>query len=58
MFDGLGDLLMPTMMPSGQPLSASGMGAAPASAGTKGIGSDLDSSLANLVGSKLAEPRV
>ncbi|XP_066465961.1 clathrin coat assembly protein AP180 [Tiliqua scincoides] len=49
-FDGLGDLLMPTMMPSGQPLSASGMGAAPASAGTKGIGSDLDSSLASLVG--------
>ncbi|KAJ6665786.1 hypothetical protein lerEdw1_001258 [Lerista edwardsae] len=52
-FDGLGDLLMPTMKPSGQPLSASGMAAAPASAGTKGIGSDLDSSLANLVGRQL-----
>ncbi|XP_053143111.1 clathrin coat assembly protein AP180 [Hemicordylus capensis] len=49
-FDGLGDLLMPTMMPSGQPLSASGAAAASVSAGTKGIGSDLDSSLANLVG--------
>ncbi|KAH0622113.1 hypothetical protein JD844_024122 [Phrynosoma platyrhinos] len=48
-FDGLGDLLMPTMTPSGQPLSASGT-AASASAATKGIGSDLDSSLANLVG--------
>ncbi|XP_044278069.1 clathrin coat assembly protein AP180 isoform X8 [Varanus komodoensis] len=48
-FDGLGDLLMPTMMPSGQPLPASA--AAPSSsAATKGIGSDLDSSLANLVG--------
>ncbi|XP_062980982.1 clathrin coat assembly protein AP180 [Elgaria multicarinata webbii] len=49
-FDGLGDLLMPTMMPSGQPLSASGTAAISASAATKGIGSDLDSSLANLVG--------
>nr|XP_034965364.1 clathrin coat assembly protein AP180 isoform X3 [Zootoca vivipara] len=49
-FDGLGDLLMPTMMPSGQPLSASGIAASSTSAGTKGIGSDLDSSLANLVG--------
>ncbi|XP_042299383.1 clathrin coat assembly protein AP180-like isoform X8 [Sceloporus undulatus] len=48
-FDGLGDLLMPTMTPSGQSLSASGTAAA-ASAATKGIGSDLDSSLANLVG--------
>nr|XP_020649990.1 clathrin coat assembly protein AP180 isoform X12 [Pogona vitticeps] len=49
-FDGLGDLLMPTMMPSGQPLPAAGTAAPPASAATKGIGSDLDSSLANLVG--------
>uniref|UniRef100_A0A803SZC2 Clathrin coat assembly protein AP180 n=1 Tax=Anolis carolinensis TaxID=28377 RepID=A0A803SZC2_ANOCA len=49
-FDGLGDLLMPTMMPSGQPLPASGTGGAQASAATKGIGGDLDSSLANLVG--------
>ncbi|KAJ7341703.1 hypothetical protein JRQ81_006481 [Phrynocephalus forsythii] len=46
-FDGLGDLLMPTMMPSGQPLPAAGTAVPPA---TKGIGSDLDSSLANLVG--------
>ncbi|XP_032999224.1 clathrin coat assembly protein AP180 isoform X10 [Lacerta agilis] len=49
-FDGLGDLLMPTMVPSGQPLSASGIAASSTSAATKGIGSDLDSSLANLVG--------
>ncbi|XP_061479231.1 clathrin coat assembly protein AP180 isoform X2 [Rhineura floridana] len=49
-FDGLGDLLMPTMMSSGQPLTASGTAATSTSAATKGIGSDLDSSLANLVG--------
>uniref|UniRef100_A0A8C8SL77 Clathrin coat assembly protein AP180 n=2 Tax=Testudines TaxID=8459 RepID=A0A8C8SL77_9SAUR len=46
-FDGLGDLLMPTMIPSGQSIAAS---AATASAASKGLGSDLDSSLANLVG--------
>uniref|UniRef100_A0A8C3IDT8 Clathrin coat assembly protein AP180 n=1 Tax=Chrysemys picta bellii TaxID=8478 RepID=A0A8C3IDT8_CHRPI len=46
-FDGLGDLLMPTMIPSGQSVAAS---AATASAASKGLGSDLDSSLANLVG--------
>ncbi|KAL8186191.1 UNVERIFIED_CONTAM: hypothetical protein K2H54_065983 [Gekko kuhli] len=49
-FDGLGDLLMPTMMPSGQSLPTSGTPSAAASAATKGLGSDLDSSLANLVG--------
>ncbi|XP_077161690.1 clathrin coat assembly protein AP180 isoform X9 [Paroedura picta] len=49
-FDGLGDLLMPTMMPSGQSLPTSGTSSAAASAATKGLGSDLDSSLANLVG--------
>uniref|UniRef100_A0A8D0DW44 Synaptosome associated protein 91 n=1 Tax=Salvator merianae TaxID=96440 RepID=A0A8D0DW44_SALMN len=49
-FDGLGDLLMPTMMPSSQPLAPSGSAPAAAAATTKGIGSDLDSSLANLVG--------
>lgn len=53
MFDGLGDLLMPTTMQTGQPLSSVGTATASASAATKAIGSDLDSSLANLVGSKL-----
>ncbi|XP_048351158.1 clathrin coat assembly protein AP180 isoform X9 [Sphaerodactylus townsendi] len=48
-FDGLGDLLMPTMMPSGQSLPTSGTAPA-ASAATKPLGGDLDSSLANLVG--------
>uniref|UniRef100_A0A8C4VDL9 Clathrin coat assembly protein AP180 n=1 Tax=Gopherus evgoodei TaxID=1825980 RepID=A0A8C4VDL9_9SAUR len=46
-FDPSGDLLMPTMIPSGQSVAAS---AATASAASKGLGSDLDSSLANLVG--------
>ncbi|XP_059501311.1 clathrin coat assembly protein AP180 isoform X3 [Stegostoma tigrinum] len=48
-FDGLGDLLMPTMASQNQ-AALSGM---PAPAGTqpvKSLGSDLDSSLANLVG--------
>ncbi|XP_025019630.1 clathrin coat assembly protein AP180 isoform X1 [Python bivittatus] len=49
-FDGLGDLLMPTTMQTGQPLSSLGTATATASAATKAIGSDLDSSLANLVG--------
>ncbi|XP_039190420.1 clathrin coat assembly protein AP180 isoform X21 [Crotalus tigris] len=49
-FDGLGDLLMPTTMQTGQPLSSVGTATASASAATKAIGSDLDSSLANLVG--------
>lgn len=53
MFDGLGDLLMPTTMQTGQPLSSVGTAIGSASAATKAIGSDLDSSLANLVGSKL-----
>nr|XP_025041016.1 clathrin coat assembly protein AP180 isoform X4 [Pelodiscus sinensis] len=46
-FDGLGDLLMPTMIPSGQSVATS---AVTASAASKGLGSDLDSSLASLVG--------
>ncbi|KAJ8409181.1 hypothetical protein AAFF_G00242020 [Aldrovandia affinis] len=49
MFDGLGELLMPAVTPQGPgaPMGGGGMaGAAPG----KAIGSDLDSSLANLVG--------
>ncbi|KFP02059.1 Clathrin coat assembly protein AP180, partial [Calypte anna] len=49
-FDGLGDLLMPTMVPSGQSAAPSTPATVPASAASKGLGSDLDSSLANLVG--------
>ncbi|KAM6138666.1 clathrin coat assembly protein AP180 isoform 23-T23 [Phoenicopterus ruber ruber] len=49
-FDGLGDLLMPTMVPSGQSIAPSATATVPASAASKGLGSDLDSSLANLVG--------
>ncbi|XP_070589244.1 clathrin coat assembly protein AP180 isoform X2 [Erythrolamprus reginae] len=49
-FDGLGDLLMPTTMQTGQPLPSMGTAIPSASAATKPIGSDLDSSLANLVG--------
>ncbi|XP_033368793.1 clathrin coat assembly protein AP180 isoform X20 [Parus major] len=49
-FDGLGDLLMPTMVPSGQPVAPTATAAVPAAAASKGLGSDLDSSLANLVG--------
>ncbi|KFW78006.1 Clathrin coat assembly protein AP180, partial [Manacus vitellinus] len=49
-FDGLGDLLMPTMVPSGQPVAPTATATVPASAASKGLGSDLDSSLANLVG--------
>lgn len=52
MFDGLGDLLMPTMVPSGQPVAPAATATVPASTASKGLGSDLDSSLANLVGSK------
>uniref|UniRef100_A0A8C0BCL2 Clathrin coat assembly protein AP180 n=1 Tax=Buteo japonicus TaxID=224669 RepID=A0A8C0BCL2_9AVES len=51
-FDGLGDLLMPTMVPSGQSIAPSATATVTASAASKGLGSDLDSSLANLVGSK------
>ncbi|XP_054052016.1 clathrin coat assembly protein AP180 isoform X12 [Rissa tridactyla] len=49
-FDGLGDLLMPTMVPSGQPVAPAATATVPASTASKGLGSDLDSSLANLVG--------
>ncbi|XP_048452727.1 clathrin coat assembly protein AP180-like isoform X2 [Rhincodon typus] len=48
-FDGLGDLLMPTMASQNQAV----LSGIPAPAGTqpvKSLGSDLDSSLANLVG--------
>nr|XP_015211592.1 PREDICTED: clathrin coat assembly protein AP180 isoform X6 [Lepisosteus oculatus] len=46
-FDGLGDLLMPTMTPQGQVSMGTPMGGAQSS---KVLGGDLDSSLANLVG--------
>lgn len=51
-FDGLGDLLMPTMVPSGQPVAPTATATVTAAAASKGLGSDLDSSLASLVGSK------
>ncbi|XP_012887741.1 PREDICTED: clathrin coat assembly protein AP180 isoform X2 [Dipodomys ordii] len=49
-FDGLGDLLMPTMAPAGQPAPVSMVPPSPAMASSKALGSDLDSSLASLVG--------
>uniref|UniRef100_A0A8D2CDI9 Clathrin coat assembly protein AP180 n=1 Tax=Sus scrofa TaxID=9823 RepID=A0A8D2CDI9_PIG len=49
-FDGLGDLLMPTMAPAGQPAPISMVPPSPAVAASKALGSDLDSSLASLVG--------
>ncbi|KAM5284589.1 clathrin coat assembly protein AP180 isoform 11-T25 [Hipposideros larvatus] len=49
-FDGLGDLLMPTMAPTGQPAPISMVPPSPAMAASKALGSDLDSSLASLVG--------
>ncbi|XP_057383723.1 clathrin coat assembly protein AP180 isoform X2 [Balaenoptera acutorostrata] len=49
-FDGLGDLLMPTMVPAGQPAPISVVPASSAVAASKALGSDLDSSLASLVG--------
>ncbi|KAF6365376.1 synaptosome associated protein 91 [Rhinolophus ferrumequinum] len=49
-FDGLGDLLMPTMAPVGQPAPISMVPPSPAMAASKALGSDLDSSLASLVG--------
>ncbi|XP_074166499.1 clathrin coat assembly protein AP180 isoform X2 [Sminthopsis crassicaudata] len=49
-FDGLGDLLMPTMIPAGQPAPISAVTPGPAMSASKALGSDLDSSLANLVG--------
>ncbi|XP_064144704.1 clathrin coat assembly protein AP180 isoform X22 [Loxodonta africana] len=49
-FDGLGDLLMPTVAPTGQPTPVSVVPPSPAMAASKALGSDLDSSLASLVG--------
>ncbi|MEE6523251.1 hypothetical protein FKM82_022061 [Ascaphus truei] len=49
-FDGLGDLLIPTMTPTSQSGSTSITLGNNASAASKGLGSDLDSSLASLVG--------
>ncbi|XP_069707335.1 clathrin coat assembly protein AP180 isoform X11 [Phaenicophaeus curvirostris] len=49
-FDASGDLLMPTMVPSGQSIAPSATATVTPSAASKGLGSDLDSSLANLVG--------
>uniref|UniRef100_A0A286XIR6 Clathrin coat assembly protein AP180 n=1 Tax=Cavia porcellus TaxID=10141 RepID=A0A286XIR6_CAVPO len=49
-FDGLGDLLIPTMAPAGQPTPVSMVPPSPAMAASKALGSDLDSSLASLVG--------
>ncbi|KAJ8784547.1 hypothetical protein J1605_008199 [Eschrichtius robustus] len=51
-FDGLGDLLMPTMAPAGQPVPISVVPPSSAVAASKALGSDLDSSLASLVGSE------
>ncbi|XP_048659827.1 clathrin coat assembly protein AP180 isoform X3 [Marmota marmota marmota] len=49
-FDPSGDLLMPTMAPAGQPAPVSMIPPSPAVAASKALGSDLDSSLASLVG--------
>ncbi|KAE8603045.1 hypothetical protein XENTR_v10014207 [Xenopus tropicalis] len=49
-FDGLGDLLIPTMTPASQPSSSLTPSAGNAGAAGKALGSDLDSSLASLVG--------
>ncbi|KAL2792224.1 clathrin coat assembly protein AP180 isoform n [Daubentonia madagascariensis] len=49
-FDPSGDLLMPTMAPAGQPTPVSMVPPSPAMAASKALGSDLDSSLASLVG--------
>ncbi|XP_041418985.1 clathrin coat assembly protein AP180 isoform X13 [Xenopus laevis] len=49
-FDGLEDLLIPTMTPTSHPLSSSITSAGNSAAAGKGLGSDLDSSLASLVG--------
>ncbi|XP_058881609.1 clathrin coat assembly protein AP180 isoform X4 [Acipenser ruthenus] len=48
-FDGLGDLLMPTMTPQGQGAGA-GLGGMAGAQSSKVLAGDLDSSLANLVG--------
>uniref|UniRef100_A0A2K6EQC3 Clathrin coat assembly protein AP180 n=1 Tax=Propithecus coquereli TaxID=379532 RepID=A0A2K6EQC3_PROCO len=55
-FDGLGDLLMPTMAPAGQPAPVSMVPPSPAMAASKALGSDLDSSLASLVGQGAVPP--
>ncbi|KAM6186072.1 clathrin coat assembly protein AP180 isoform 15-T15 [Rhynchocyon petersi] len=49
-FDTSGDLLMPTMAPTGQPAPVSVVPPSPAMTASKALGSDLDSSLASLVG--------
>ncbi|XP_073482983.1 clathrin coat assembly protein AP180 [Aquarana catesbeiana] len=49
-FDGLGDLLIPTMTPSSQTPSSPLTSGNNVSGSNKGLGSDLDSSLASLVG--------
>ncbi|XP_029451371.1 clathrin coat assembly protein AP180 isoform X7 [Rhinatrema bivittatum] len=49
-FDGLGDLLMPTMMPPCQSAPTSVPASTAAPSASKVLGSDLDSSLASLVG--------
>ncbi|XP_036895232.1 clathrin coat assembly protein AP180 isoform X16 [Sturnira hondurensis] len=49
-FDPSGDLLMPTMAPTGQPAPIPMVPPSPAMAASKPLGSDLDSSLASLVG--------
>lgn len=49
-FDPSGDLLIPTMAPAGQPAPISVVPPSPAMAVSKALGSDLDSSLASLVG--------
>ncbi|XP_072911862.1 clathrin coat assembly protein AP180-like isoform X8 [Hemitrygon akajei] len=49
-FDGLGDLLMPTVASQNQATLATMPTAGVTTQLTKGLGSDLDSSLANLVG--------
>ncbi|KAB0391294.1 hypothetical protein E2I00_003820, partial [Balaenoptera physalus] len=51
-FDPSGDLLMPTMAPAGQPAPISVVPPSSAMAASKALGSDLDSSLASLVGSE------
>uniref|UniRef100_A0A4W3JF42 Clathrin coat assembly protein AP180 n=1 Tax=Callorhinchus milii TaxID=7868 RepID=A0A4W3JF42_CALMI len=51
-FDGLGDLLMPTMAAQGQAMPSGMPTVAGMQSSAKGLGGDLDSSLANLVGSK------
>nr|XP_033723415.1 clathrin coat assembly protein AP180 isoform X16 [Tursiops truncatus] len=49
-FDPSGDLLMPTVAPAGQPAPISVVPPSSAVAASKALGSDLDSSLASLVG--------